>query len=307
MHIAERKRSARAIWVPACVFIVLAALLAAGCNGNGNGTSTPANLSWTMQIVKDKTTDIEMVVIPAGSFNMGSRSGPDNEKPMRKVSIDSFCMDRTEVTRAAFERIGKEGKPPLADPSRFRTEANLPVQQIKWEVAAAFCNIRSKLEGLEPCYNDKIECDFSKNGYRLPTEAEWEYACRAGTETDYSFGDSSSDLGDHAWYNANSAKTVHPVAQKKANPWGLFDMHGNVAEWCHDVYAEGYYKVGAEINPRGPAASANDDDQYVLRGGSWKSPATACRSAYRLGENPGFSDACLAKDAIGFRCVRKAP
>ncbi len=141
------------------------------------------------------------------------------------------------------------------------------------------------------------------NGYRLPTEAEWEYACRAGTNSDYSFGDEARQLGDFAWFADNSGKKTHPVGRKKPNPWGLFDMHGNVAEWCQDVYDPGYYKASPEKAPRGP----DEGNEYVLRGGSWKSSADALRSAYRIGETPGFSDACLARDAIGFRCVRKPP
>jgi formylglycine-generating enzyme required for sulfatase activity len=157
---------------------------------------------------------------------------------------------------------------------------------------------------LTPCYDeDTGACNFAADGYRLPTEAEWEYACRAGSDGDYSFGSDSRKLADHAWSADNSAKKTHPVGQKKPNAWGLFDMHGNVAEWCQDVYEKDYYKSSPEKNPHGPA----DGKLYVLRGGSWKSTADALRASYRLGETPGFSDACLARDAIGFRCVRKAP
>ena len=246
-----------------------------------------------------------MVLIPAGYFEMGSRHGRFDEKPEHKVWIDSFWMDRYEMTQAEFERIGKNEA--LPNPSHFRDPdlPDLPVEQITWPQATRFCNARSRLEGLKPCYNEEEEgapCDFAANGYRLPTEAEWEYACRAGSNDHYSFGNDERRLGEHGWFEENSGKKTHPVGQKKPNAWGLYDMHGNVAEWCHDAYDKEYYSRRPDKNPPGPAGG----NEKVLRGGSWNSPRQATRSSYRLGENPGFSDACQARDAIGFRCVRKA-
>jgi formylglycine-generating enzyme required for sulfatase activity len=242
-----------------------------------------------------------MVLLPAGSFVMGSRHGREDEAPPHTLWIDSFLMDRHEVTQAEYEKVGTAEA--ISNPSHFKGP-DLPVEQVTWPQAARFCNARSRLEGLRLCYNeDTGACDFQAEGYRLPTEAEWEYACRAGTDTEYSFGGDARKLGDFAWFADNAAKKTHPVGHKKPSPWGLFDMHGNVAEWCNDAYDKGYYKTTPEKNPRGPA----DGKEYVLRGGSWKSAAEVLRSSYRLSENPGFSDACLARDAIGFRCVRKAP
>jgi formylglycine-generating enzyme required for sulfatase activity len=241
---------------------------------------------------------IEMVVIPAGSFEMGRRHGRDDEGPVHKVRVDSFLLDRSEVTQSEYEKLGRIEAFP--NPSHFKGP-DLPVEQVTWPQAARFCNARSRLEGLQPCYNeDTGACDFQANGYRLPTETEWEYACRAGTDTDYSFGNDPRQLGGSAWFADNSGKKTHPVGEKKPNPWGLFDMHGNVAEWCNDVYDKVYYQTSPANNPRGPA----DGKEYVLRGGSWKSAAEAAQSSYRLGETPGFSDACLARDAIGFRCAK---
>jgi formylglycine-generating enzyme required for sulfatase activity len=243
---------------------------------------------------------VEMVLIPAGSFEMGSKRGREEEKPVHKVWIDAFFMDRHEVTQAEYEKLGKIEAFP--NPSHFKG-ADLPVEQVTWPQAARFCNARSRLEGLQPCYNeDTAECNFQASGYRLPSEAQWEYACRAGTETDYSWGDGPGKLGGFAWSADNAGKKTHPVGLKKANPWGLLDMHGNVAEWCQDVFEKNYYQSSPEKNPHGPA----EGKEYVLRGGSWKSPAEALRSSFRVGETPGFSDACLARDAIGFRCMRKA-
>ena len=284
---------ARTIGLVVC--LILAALALLGCQ-RAYGPEAVG----TQPIITTKS-GIEMVLIPAGSFEMGSHHGPEEEKPAHRVWIDSFLMDRHEVTQAEYEKLGQIEAFP--NPSHFRG-ADLPVEQVTWPQAARFCNARSRYEGFQPAYDeDTGGCDFKANGYRLPTEAEWEYACRAGTDTDYSFGGEARKLGDFGWFADNSARKTHPVGQKKPNPWGLFDMHGNVAEWCQDVFDKGYYKASPEKNPRGPS----EGNEYVLRGGSWKSSADALRSAYRLGENPGFSDACLARDAIGFRCVRKAP
>ena len=240
---------------------------------------------------------VEMVLIPAGSFQMGSCNGKEDERPVHSVSLAAFLMDQYEVTQAEFDKLQ------LPNPSHFKGP-NLPVEQVTWVQAAVYCNTRSKADGLQPCFDeDTAKCNFEADGYRLPTEAEWEYACRAGTDTDYSFGGDARKLPEFAWFAENASKKTHPVGQKKPNRWGLYDMHGNVAEWCNDIFDKSYYKKSPEANPRGPA----DGDQYVLRGGSWKSAAEALQSAYRLPESPGFSDACLARDAIGFRCVRKAP
>ncbi|HXX95019.1 MAG TPA: SUMF1/EgtB/PvdO family nonheme iron enzyme, partial [Planctomycetota bacterium] len=241
----------------------------------------------------------EMVVIPAGDFMMGSTGDKKDESPRHRVHIDSFLLDRTEVTQALYAKVR------WSDPSHFKEPAR-PVEQVTWPQAALFCNVRSKAEGLDPCYDeDTGACDFSKSGYRLPTEAEWEYACRAGGEGETYWG--SGKPGDTAWFSENSGKTTHPVAQKAPNAWGLYDMCGNVAEWCNDVYAKDYYGQSPRENPHGPAAKSEGGDPYVLRGGSWNSGVGALRSSYRAGENPGFSDACLARDAIGFRCARRAP
>jgi formylglycine-generating enzyme required for sulfatase activity len=240
---------------------------------------------------------IEMILIPAGSFQMGSRHGKEGETAVHTVTVNAFLMDRYEVTQVEYERMQ------FPNPSHFKGPT-LPVEQVTWVQAAVYCNTRSKEEGLRPCYDeDTTACDFQADGYRLPTEAEWEYACRAGTDGDYSFGSEPRKLGEFAWFAENASKKTHPVGQKKPNAWGLYDMHGNVAEWCNDIYDKGYYSSSPATNPHGP----DKGSQYVLRGGAWNSNPEALRSSSRLGENPGFSDACLARDAIGFRCVRTAP
>ncbi|HZU35378.1 MAG TPA: SUMF1/EgtB/PvdO family nonheme iron enzyme [Gemmataceae bacterium] len=248
-----------------------------------------------MPVVKSNGSD--MVLIAAGDFRMGSNHGQDNEKPVHTVHIDTFLMDRYPVTQAQFAALHRP------DGSHFKG-TDRPVEQISWTDAAAFCNARSRAENLKPCYDeDTGKCDFSADGYRLPTEAEWEYACRADTSTDFFFGNDPRQLGDYAWFAENSDKQTHPVGRKKPNPWGLYDMYGNVAQWCNDVYSKDYYSHSPAANPHGP----DEGDKYVLRGGAWNSKLSELGSARRVGETPGFEDACFARDAIGFRCVRKAP
>jgi formylglycine-generating enzyme required for sulfatase activity len=229
---------------------------------------------------------------------MGSKKGGADESPVHKVWVDSFLMDRYEVTQEQYVKLVG------ANPSSF-TEANRPVDTITWIHAVLYCNLRSRAEGLQPCYDEESEtwqCNFKANGYRLPTEAEWEYACRAGTETEYYFGSGSRSLKKHAWYAENSFKKTHCVGQKRPNLWGLYDMYGNVAEWCNDVYATNYYKRSPSKNPRGP----EEGEIKVLRGGGWQDGIDSLRSSWRASENFSFVDACVM-DSVGFRCVRNAP
>ncbi len=249
-----------------------------------------------LRIVQTKI-GMDMVEIPAGRFLMGSEKGEEDERPVREVALGAFLMDTCEMTQQCY------GKLVPANGSHFKGPDH-PVEQISWAEAALFCNMRSRDEGLEPCYDEETaECNPMANGYRLPTEAEWEYACRAGTTTEYAFGNDSRDLKQHAWYDDNAMEKTHPVAQRKPNAWGLFDMAGNAAEWCNDIFDSEAYKNGGGDNPRGPS----EGDKNVLRGGAWALSAQACRSAARVGEDPGFQDSCFARDIIGFRCVRNAP
>jgi formylglycine-generating enzyme required for sulfatase activity len=267
---------------------LLAAVVLPGCRQDKQAAPTS-------KVVVTKS-GIEMVVIPGGSFEMGGKGAGPDEMPVHKVSISPFLMDRCEVVQEEFKKYQ------IPDPSHFKGTKQ-PLDQINWTDAAMYCNERSRAEGLKPFYNEKTwECDFSADGYRLPTEAEWEYACRAGSDTQYSFGNGAGSLKDYAWYTENSSATTHPVGQKKPNAWGLYDMHGNVAEWCNDRYSQTYYQQSPDKDPRGPA----DGKERALRGGAWNSSADSCRSAYRTSD-PSTDDTCLANDAIGFRCVRNAP
>ena len=178
--------------------------------------------------------------------------------------------------------------------------------RVRWRDAKQYCNERSILEGLKPCYNEKTsdwDVDFSANGYRLPTEAEWEYAAHAGTDGPYDFGQPDK-LRQYAWFAENADQKTHAVGQKKPNHWGLYDLYGNVSEWCEDVYSPTYYKESPPTDPHGPP-SLGKDAKRVIRGGSWKSSSSASRTTTRRGEVTGDSDACFSTDFCGFRCVRR--
>jgi formylglycine-generating enzyme required for sulfatase activity len=266
------------------------------CTGCGHVAASKAPEA-KPEIVKTKS-GIEMVVLPAGSFTMGSEHGEANETVRQAVAVDPILVDRYEVTQEEYEKLV------IGNPSKFKDPKN-PVERVRWVEAALYCNGRSAAEGLQPCYDENtFACNFAATGYRLPTEAEWEYACRAGADAEYSFGSDASRLGDYAWFRDNSSERTHPVGTKRPNPWGLFDMYGNVGEWCQDVYDEHY----DPMHPKTAASSANGGPKRTLRGGAWSSSPSKCRSSSRSGEAPGnFADACFARADIGFRCVRRAP
>ncbi len=203
-------------------------------------------------------------LIPAGTFIMGDTRVNKDWTPHEVILTTSFKMGVHEVTQAQYEQVMG------VNPSEFKGADN-PVEKASWDDAVEFCRRLSDLPAEKA----------AGNVYRLPTEAEWEYACRAGMTTKYSFGDDESDLGDYAWYGDNSDGSTHPVGGKKPNAWGLYDMHGNVWEWCQDWYWD--YPSGSVTDPRGPRGLYR-----VFRGGCWYSTAVSCRSAYRSGYDSSF-------------------
>jgi len=233
---------------------------------------------------------MKLVYVPAGSFMMGSPSTEEGrskmermEGPQHQVRIsDGFWMGQTEVTQGQYKSV--MNAQPWSGENYVRESANNPAVWVTWDDAAAFCRKLSQQEG---------------KTYRLPTEAEWEYACRAGTTTRFSFGDSYSSLGDYAWFDGNARKVsqqyAHPVGQKKPNPWGMYDMHGNVLEWCNDWYADDYYSESPRNDPTGP----DKGSLRVHRGGSWRFTPQYCRSACRVRFTPSGRGSNL-----GFRVAR---
>ena len=185
--------------------LVLATLFSAGCK-----RIDPESEDAALPVVKAEE-GVEMVLIPGGSFEMGSVRQYETDETPHEVYVDPFYLDKYEVTQEEYERV--VGK----NPSRWKGDTN-PVEQIRWADAAGYCNARSRLEGLRPAYDMKTwECDFEADGYRLPTEAEWEFAARAGTDTKYCFGDEHSRLVLHAWFKGNSTRGPHPVGEKESN------------------------------------------------------------------------------------------
>ena len=225
-----------------------------------------------------------MQSIPAGTFQMGQT---DIAEPVHSVTLSGFEMSATEITRGQYKAVME------TTTVYFTGYDSLPVETVSWWDAIKFCNALSRAAGWDLCYTESTgACDFGKNGFRLPTEAEWEYACRAGTTTRYYTRDAESDLALAEWYDGNSGSKTNPVGQKVPNTWGLYDMHGNVWEWCNDWYDS--YSSSLATNPTGVQTGS----YRVIRGGSWYGSDYNCRSAYRGDFSP--SD---GYDIVGFRVV----
>ena len=243
---------------------------------------------------------IEMIFLPGGEFVMGTDHGSPDEAPPHRVKLSAFLMDKFEVTQEMFKQAQ------LPNPSHWQESPRKPVERVRWRDAKRYCNERSLLEQLQPCYNEKTpdwDCNYSANGYRLPTESEWEYACRAGTAGVYDF-DRVDKLRQYSWFLEDAEQRTHIVGQKKPNGYGIYDLYGNVSEWCEDVYSPSYYQESPVNDPLGPP-SPGKDVKRVIRGGNWKSSAEQCRATARQGQRTGDTDACFSTDFCGFRCVRR--
>jgi len=295
----------------------------------------------TMKAYSEKIPDTDQAMdfmpIPGGTFKMGSPANEagrkDDEGPQHEVKISPFWMGKYTVTWQQYELWGLKL-------DRKRRAAMKDATVSEWDKTAdALANPTSPYSDMSfgmgkegyPAicmtqFAAKMYCKWlsAKTGhyYRLPTEAEWEYACRAGTETAYSFGDDPKDLKDYGWFgdsedgsvSGNSNDKYHKVGLKKPNPWGLYDMHGNVAEWCLDQFAPDTYKNRADGTADNPLVPSTKPYPHVVRGGSWIDPAESCRSAARRGSTKDWKmqDPQIPQsiwyhtDAnfVGFRVVR---
>jgi sulfatase modifying factor 1 len=240
-----------------------------------------------------KVCSIPMVYVQGGNFYMGSNDGGGDEQPVHQVRVSSFYIGKYEVTQAQWREVMG------GNPSFFKGD-DLPVEQVTWYDAVDFCNRLSRMEGLTPCYSgsgDDTTCDWSANGYRLPTEAEWEYAARGGNGSQGYTYSGSNDPGNVAWFDENSGYGTHSVGEKRANELGLYDMSGNVWEWCWDWYDARYYSSCPGLDPRG----VDSDSVRVLRGGNCYDSAARCRVSFRDNVSPyGRGDG-------GFRLARAIP
>jgi formylglycine-generating enzyme required for sulfatase activity len=242
------------------------------------GTSS-RDLEGGTRTVRVGRTAVEMVPVAAGKFMMGSED-QQNEQPRRLVRITKpFLIGAYAVTQALYETL--VGHRPL---SVFWGCDEFPVDSVSWFDAITFCNLLSASERLDPYYEIGTEGKVGRlggQGYRLPTEAEWEYACRAGSGALYCFGDDTAELTRYAWFDQNSEKSLHKVGTLMPNAFGLYDMHGNVWEWCWDWYGR-YSDAGGDADPVGPATGS----ERILRGGSWNSVEEWLRSSSRNGFDP---------------------
>ena len=290
------------------IAVMVIGLLVLGC---GNKTPPSAN---PIESVNVGT----LLPIPAGTFTMGSpdtEPNRDSDETQHSVTLSAFYMGKYEITQEQYEAVMGNNPSRFDDnPATGEIQGKRPVEQVSWYDAIVFCNRLSIKEGLNPVYSvkaggteidwetvnapasnnadwDAVVCDWNANGYRLPTEAEWEYACRAGTGTAYNTGDTIND--NTGWYYENSNGMTHEVGKKPANAYGLYDMHGNVWEWCWDWY--GNYSSAAQENPKG----ASSGSFRVDRGGDWNFFAGYLRSAHR-----GYFNPSDRYNGIGFRVLR---
>jgi len=259
-----------------CGLLLGLGLLGAGCDLQD---TTPRQLEGTDSTIFVNSVGMEFRRIPAGTFEMGSTRGEDDERPPHEVTLtEPFYMGAHEVTQLQWQTLMD------SLPSRFQGLYR-PVENVSWYQARRFV--------------DSLNAKEETDRYRLPTEAEWEYAARGGSSTRFYFGEARDSLSNHAWYSLNSDEHTHRVAEKHSNPYGLHDVYGNVWEWVRDAYAPRYY---ARSDRQNPLNRGRGRVPRVIRGGGWFGVDSSLRSANRGWARPGSRD-----PQLGVRVVREIP
>ena len=269
------------------LILLSVAITGVGCSlrrtASANGSASTAGRSEELSIPDLK---LPLVRIEPGSFVMGTPKSEvhrdRDERPHKVTLTEPYYLGATEVTQSQYDMIMGD------NPSHFKGD-DRPVESVSWEDAVEFCRRLTERERRAGRLPEGQE-------YRLPTEAEWEYACRAGSRTAYCFGNDTRALSGYAWFQHTSRRRTHDVGQKRSNAWGLYDMHGNVYEWCSDWYGD--YPVGPVADPTGPQKGTS----RVMRGGSWATPHMSCRSAARAWGLPSSPS-----HIVGFRVACNAP
>ena len=265
---------------PCMIVMFLIGLMVAPANAQTTRQQEPAK-----ELMVDLGGGVHMclVWIPAGSFKMGDAKGPVYEQPVHQVNVTKpFYLGKYEVTQEQWQAVMGN------NPSYFKSPTN-PVENVSWIDCQSFARR----------INEKFAIAGEK--YALPTEAQWEYACRAASSTRFFFGDDGKALGDYAWYDDNSGNKTHPVGRKRPNAWGLYDMLGNAWEWCQDWYGADYYAKSPTDDPTGPPAGTGRSIGHVARGGSWDYPAGQYRTLFRDYDAPEYK-----LDNLSFRIARIA-
>lgn len=246
--------------------------------------------AYTQQINGTKLS-FEMKAIPAGEFLMGSKRGKADEQPVHKVKLDAFWMGTYEVTWDIYEPFLYKDYETTQSIGAVPANVDAVTRPTKPYLDMTFGMGKENHPALAMTHYNAIQfCKwlYARTGvfYRLPTEAEWEYASRAGKTTEYFFGDDASQLGEYSWYKGNSDSKTHEVGKKKPNPWGLFDMYGNVAEWTYDQYQADFYATVKGDKANNPVVVPDKLYSNVIRGGSYDDQAKELRSAARLASDP---------------------
>jgi sulfatase modifying factor 1 len=268
-------------------------LMAICCMIFGLNASAQQKSKSYKQLIEGTKLSFEMQAIPAGDFLMGSKNGNADEMPIHKVKLDAFWMSKVEVTWDIYEPFLYKDFEKNNSLTPVSTQVDAVTRPTKPYLDMTFGMGKQNYPALAMTQYNAIQfCKwlYVRTGifYRLPTEAEWEYACRAGTTTEYHFGNDIGMLNEYAWFNENSEKKTHEVGLKKPNAWDLYDMHGNVAEWVYDQYDAGFYASLGTNEIKNPIAKPNKLYPLVVRGGAYENEAKDLRSAARKASDPSW-------------------